>query len=273
MDVFLSWSGASSRLLAEALRDWLPLVLQSLKPWISATDVAKGARWGAEVAAHLANARVGILCLTAENLQAPWVLFEAGALSKVIASSFVCPYLLDIEPSALQGPLVQFQAARAEREDTRRLIHTVNKALDSGSLAEKQLDETFAVWWPALEEKLTAIRGRRKADLSVTAARPDRELLEELLDLVRDLVRRRDASPVADASALRNKVAGNAFDKSVTEAMNMLERAIENDASSGRAVTRRLAERLPEILQKSRSKANNGEPVRRNRSRPEAERE
>src|SRR5260370_7231044 len=82
-NVFLSWSGPRSKSAAEALKDWLPNILQTARPWMSATDIEKGTRWREEVAAALDTMKAGIICLTPENLTAEWLLFEAGALSKI----------------------------------------------------------------------------------------------------------------------------------------------------------------------------------------------
>lgn len=91
MKVFLSWSGDRSHYVAKALRDWLPLVLQFCEPWLSDRDIAAGDRWSEKIAKELEARNVGIIVLTRDNIRAPWVLFEAGALSKALVTSQVVP--------------------------------------------------------------------------------------------------------------------------------------------------------------------------------------
>jgi TIR domain-containing protein len=194
MKVFISWSGTGSQMVAEALRDWLPNVIQALNPWMSANDVEKGARWRTDIAVELEQSSIGIICLTPENLNAPWILFEAGALSKLHQNAYICTYLYGLEPSDLKDPLAQFQTTKAERDDTRRLLHTINRALMERSLPESKVDDAFDVWWPKLEERLGAII------LGVHAAKPkrsERELIEEVLELVREQSRQRVLDPSA----------------------------------------------------------------------------
>ena len=121
MRVFLSWSGERSQALGSALKDWLPMVLQYVEPWMSNQDIAAGSRWAIEVGKELEQSNFGVLCLTRDNLDAPWLLFEAGALSKVVEISAVCPYLLDVDVSEISGPLSQFQAKKNRQSGHTRL--------------------------------------------------------------------------------------------------------------------------------------------------------
>jgi hypothetical protein len=181
MKVFISWSGDRSRAVAEALRDWLPKVIQAVHPWMSAVDIDRGARWFTEISSELEQTRFGIICLTPENTTAPWLYFEAGALSKTLEKSHVCPYLFGLEPAELTGPLVQFNAAKSDREQTRQLIQTINGALQT-PLAQETIDESFDVWWPKLNDRLAGIPSRQAPAAS---KRPLPDMVEEILELVR----------------------------------------------------------------------------------------
>jgi hypothetical protein len=97
MLVFISWSGLRSKHVAEALEDWLAQVIQAVEPWIS-QDIDKGSRWGAEIADRLERSKVGIICLTKNNLNSKWIHYEAGALSKAMLqnslSAIIVPHVL-----------------------------------------------------------------------------------------------------------------------------------------------------------------------------------
>lgn len=181
MKVFISWSGERSKQMANALREWLPNVIQAIQPWMSDSDIDKGARWSSDIASELEESVVGIICLTPENLEAPWILFESGAISRTINKTFVCPFLFQVQPSDISGPLVQFQFTKAIEDDTKKLLFTINKALGEKTLPEQTINDAFQKWWPDLEIKLQNIpdiQGKRKE-------RSSKEILEEILDLVR----------------------------------------------------------------------------------------
>jgi hypothetical protein len=117
MDIFISWHGKRSHAVAAALRDWLPQIVNSFKPWLS-SGIDKGTRWSPEIAAKLATAKAGIFCLTPSSLAAPWILFEAGAISKTVEKTHVCTLLVDLNPSDVTDPLAQFQATKLTKAKT-----------------------------------------------------------------------------------------------------------------------------------------------------------
>ena len=182
MKVFISWSGQRSAAVADALRYWLPKVIQALEPWMSADDIEKGTRWRSGLASELEQSSVGIICLTRENLDSTWIHFEAGALSKQQHDTYVCTFRFDIEPTDVREPLAQFQATRARKDDVRKLICTINGTLGDSKLVDAELAESFEVWWPKLEERLARIGELAESAVPI---RPDRELLEEILELAR----------------------------------------------------------------------------------------
>lgn len=190
-NVFISWSGQQSGAVAEALREWLPMVVNALHPWLSKQDIDVGARWQQEIGERLETISAGIICLTPSNLDAPWILFEAGALSKSLENSRVCPLLVGLEPSVLKQPLAQFQAKRADKDGIRDLLKTLNGSLGDGGLAEKQLEMAFEKWWPDLQARLDTIPNEDSAE---PPTRSDHDILLELLETVRAQVRASSAS-------------------------------------------------------------------------------
>lgn len=193
MKVFICWSGERSRLVAEALRKWLPNVIQAVEPFMS-EYIEKGNSWPENLDLNLKEAEVGLICLTGENLKEPWIHFEAGALYMQLVHERVCPYVLDLPLSDIPWPLARFQATRAVKEDTRKLLNTVNKALDKSALDTERLNQAFEVWWPKLEEDLAEARKLETKPGLEEPKRSTEELLEEILILVRDQSRKVSSS-------------------------------------------------------------------------------
>lgn len=192
MKIFISWSGDLSNKIAMVLREWLPCVLQTLEVYVSSEDIDKGTRWSSDIAAELESSSFGIICVTPDNLNAPWIHFEAGALSKIVEKSYVCPILFGVKKSEVKGPLLQFQLTACEKEDIKKLVYTINSACQSELLETKILDRVIDMWWPRLEEDLNKLLEELKVQQKsgkkeVTTLHQDEssEILEEILELAR----------------------------------------------------------------------------------------
>jgi hypothetical protein len=165
MKVFLSWSGKTSREVATAFRDWLPYVIQAVKPFISVGDIGKGRRWSEVLASELNESAYGIIFLTQRNHREPWINFEAGAISKAIDGSYVSPFLFNLDASRVPGPLKQFQSTLNDREDILNLLKSINSRLkDEEQLTDELLRREFDAWWPELKSKLDKIAAMVETD-------------------------------------------------------------------------------------------------------------
>jgi hypothetical protein len=154
MKVFLSWSGDRSKAVAAGLRVWLSNVIQALDPFLSSHDIAKGEVWLLRILQELDESSFGIICVTEDNIRSEWLNFEAGALAKHLGRGRVCPFLLDVKPQDLRGPLSEFQSTTFVKEEVARLLAALNNALGKLALPNDRLAEQFELWWDNLNEKL-----------------------------------------------------------------------------------------------------------------------
>jgi hypothetical protein len=190
MKVFLSHSGDRSKALALALRDFIRKLLPPIDPWIS-TGIEGGLRWEPELASNLRSADIGIVCITADNMERPWLQFESGALSQKLDGR-VCTVLLDVAKGQVPPPLGQFQHTLADKDGLRELLNTINSyaaKIDEKPRLPSDLTEIFDMLWPQLD---TTIQSLRTQAVATTQTRPLDEMIAEVLEIVRDLARGRD---------------------------------------------------------------------------------
>lgn len=193
MKLFVSWSGEYSRAVGELLRKYLPCMLQGLNVFVSQHDIESGARWTLRLAQELEESNFGILCLARDNLTSPWLLYEAGALTKHIDGRAAGLLLGDLRPSEVAGPLSQFQHRTFSRDDLSHLLMDLNKKMAT-PLEGEQVDLIFKKWWPDLESDYKAVKVTPKT----ITRRDDSEILAEVLERVRNVERVMEQEPSSE---------------------------------------------------------------------------
>lgn len=159
MKLFISWSGKLSHQIAIELKEWFPLIINQLDPFVSSENIKKGDRWMIDIYSELEQSNFGIICLTKENLTEPWILFEAGALSKNVSQSKVSSILFDnLKQNDVKTPLSLFQNTEFDKEEFKKLVQSINEALGAKKIDDKLLDRSFNKWFPELEEKIGKIQ-------------------------------------------------------------------------------------------------------------------
>jgi hypothetical protein len=186
MQVFISWSGDRSLAAAKMLRDFLPTIIQMVRTVISTDDLQSGTRWFSEIRRSIEESSIGVLCITRDNFLNPWIAFEAGALSKTSAA--VIPYLIDVSPVDLTGPLAAFQLVVADREGTLQLLNVINRRLEN-PLPQEMLIRSFEIFWPDFERHLHNLPpSKSSSERTPTPDMVDREKSER--DLLKEILAR-----------------------------------------------------------------------------------
>ena len=155
--------------MAIHIKEWLPNVFfGQVECFVSSTDILAGSVWLRELFTRLESSQAGIVCVTRESLTRGWMLFEAGALAKMIGteSQRVCPLLLDLDHNDLQGPLAAFQwkevkpdAEDVSKEQVLALVKMVNESIEtSKQLPEQRLLAQFTAFWPQFWKAYTDLR-------------------------------------------------------------------------------------------------------------------
>ena len=188
MKIFISWSGDLSKNVAEFLASWIEDVLQGIETWISSDDIDKGALWFGDINTQLSETKIGILCLTRENIDAPWILFEAGALSKGLSKNRVCPLLINLNHADLSPPLSQFNGTLPIKDDLLKLIRTINAENDEKALPEERLEKAFLRWWDDFDSKFNEIMKNYKPK-KIVHQKSTEDMIEEILETTRSIQR------------------------------------------------------------------------------------
>lgn len=217
MKIFISWSGDQAKRVAEFLREWLPTVLAgSVTPFVSSQDIAKGERGLSVISTELEAVNYGIVVLTKSNHGAPWVNFEAGAIAKSLGEGRVSTLLVDVTRADITGPLSQFQdTVLGEKGDVKKLLDDMAVAA-GGGVPQATRDVMFESMWPQLEEAVKAASG----GVGPTTERGEKDILEEVLDLVRSV--QRDVTKVRYEASDRGRYADPAELIDIVELARMM---------------------------------------------------
>lgn len=185
MKIFVSWSGALSKKIAESIKKWLPCFIQAADVFFSPDDIEKGENWDSKISKELSECKYGIICLTADNVTAPWINFEAGAIAKTLDAR-VATLMININPSEIKGPLSRYQATKIERDDFFQLIENINKQCDT-PVNQDVLKNTFSGLWDSMEKEMSEVISQTKSVVPSKGKKDgiSSEAVEEILQLLR----------------------------------------------------------------------------------------
>jgi len=145
-----------------------------------------------QLASELEGTDEGIVVVTRDNQHAPWLNFEAGALSKRAGfldgerQARVRTLRVDLSNADIEGPLANFQHTDLnDRQDMFKLVQSLNNG--DKPVSPDVLSETFNLLWPKLDEPVRQTHNDYPAEggNGARTTRSEKELLAEVLDRVR----------------------------------------------------------------------------------------
>lgn len=151
MNVFLSYSGDRSFQMAEVLYHWLPKFLPEITPFLSNHDIKKGAVWFNSIQSTAESSQIGILCVTPENFESPWLMYEMGLLTQSVGQGNVFPILLGISDKDLTGPLGLIQCISLNRDNLLRLLKQISSTVFNTDYSPKFFDNYYENFLSDLE--------------------------------------------------------------------------------------------------------------------------
>lgn len=141
--IFISWSGKNSKKIAIELKEVLEKKIfasKTLECFVSTVDIASGDDWWNKIQKELKQCKQGILCITKENIKAPWIYFEAGAM--IARDVPTIPILFNCNIKSLEGsPIIGKQSVDFyDQSQFLQMIYDINKSMDLLPIQKTQLD-------------------------------------------------------------------------------------------------------------------------------------
>ena len=165
--IFISWSQENSKEVAKALKNTLEKdVFDScaLECFVSDVDIASGEDWWITIQKELKACKIGILCMTKENLSAPWIYYEAGAM--VAQSVSTIPLLVSCDFHSLSSTPLKNQAIDFyDQAKFLKMLCDIREKMGYNSLTDEQIKilgkAAYAQLKIELEPVLTKLRDMR----------------------------------------------------------------------------------------------------------------
>ena len=159
MKVYIGWSGETSKEIASILESWLPLMNPHIEAF-SIVDVPTGAAWRYTFFKNLLVCDCAIFCFAQDNINSPWLLYEAGVVSG--AEKQIIPLLFDVPSSHLPDPLRFFQPIPFTKDRIWQMALTLNDLCGQDAFSFQELAMKFDELYPTVEKMVEQVRDSRK---------------------------------------------------------------------------------------------------------------
>ena len=150
--VFISWSGLMSKNLANELHSFLSKVIPGIDFFVSSADIKNGQSWLEVIKDEIVECDAAILCIYKENLESPWLNFEAGGVYFGGRQQSLYPFVFEHTDEGSRGPVSHLQSSSFSRNTLWEAVDELSKLTATRISQEVQL--SFNENWPDLEKSI-----------------------------------------------------------------------------------------------------------------------
>ena len=151
------------------MKHWLEDNIANLDVFVS-HEIGLGDDWKRFIDKKLINAEMGLLILTPENVNSPWVLFESGTIYK---TGRLFPFLCGRDKGNIEGPFQGINHAEFSKDGLVKLLVEINKH-SNYTLKNKNIsgivnstwDDISATVLPMIEKSKTYIPSPEESGLT-----------------------------------------------------------------------------------------------------------
>lgn len=122
--------------------------------FVSDLDIVSGTDWWNKIKKELKSSSIGIVCITKENLSAPWLYYESGAM--IARGITVIPLLINCSNESLNGtPLTKNQSIDFYNlPQFIKMIKDIDRILGLGKI-NNQIDEKLKEYYEQIKKDLS----------------------------------------------------------------------------------------------------------------------
>lgn len=157
--IFISFARENSKEIAKALKNVLETKVFAgfnLECFVSDLDIASGEDWWIKIRKELKSCKMGILCITKENLNAPWIYYEAGAM--VAQNLSVIPLLISCDFQALSSTPIKNQATNFyDQAKFLEMLCIIKRKMGFNTLTDDQVKTLGKVAYSNLKTELEPV--------------------------------------------------------------------------------------------------------------------
>ena len=161
MRIFFSWSGQPSEDVARFVKPWLMNNIfqeQEIEIFISKEDIELGSEWYSRVRDELVSCDLAVIFLTANNVNTPWLNFEAGAVAVGEQRRPVITFLIDVSVDNIKSPLKNYQPINASYENIKKLILDIKSQGNFNGPADGHIDVILDIEYKNLLKGMAEIK-------------------------------------------------------------------------------------------------------------------